>query len=128
MGDLLGDGGETLVVPVAACARLAHQFWLVDLGGDHGDVHQEEHAFQRRLFGLEGGSALESDHLPVAPLDPLDLGLCQLDADVQRLVGEDVRLEDEKIRVLVVGDEGEVVQTDADLVLLGGVLDEIFHL
>jgi hypothetical protein len=36
--------------------------------------------------------------------DALDLGLCQFDADVEGLVGEDVGLENQEVWVFVVRD------------------------
>jgi hypothetical protein len=106
---------------VLACARAVAvevQLRLVDLRSDHCDVHEEQDLLQGRLLHIEGGTALEGHHLLVCLLLPLQLGLGELDADVDRVEGEDVGLEDEEVRSFDVGNDGGIVELDADVVLL----------
>lgn len=60
---LLGYGSQALVV-LAGVRTVAIQaeLWLVDLRGDHGDVHEEEDLFKRRLLYVERRTALECHH------------------------------------------------------------------
>ena len=129
VADLLGNGGQPLVILAGVGAvSVEAQLGLVDLGGDHGDVHQKQDLFQRRLLDVEGRTALEGHHfLALLRLDALELGLGELDADVDGVEGQHVGLEDQEIRGFYVGHDGRVVQLDADVILLRGVLNEILN-
>lgn len=130
MADLLGNGGQTLVILAwVGTVTIEAELRFVDLRGDHGDVHEKEDLFKWGLLDVEGGTALECHHfLAFLGLQTFEFGLGELDADVDWVEGQNVGLEDQKIWSFYIGDNGRVVQLDTDMVLLRGILNEVLNL